>query len=239
MSSIKQSAKRVISRIPILRRVLPRQSSLPKRPPIAHGPAGIEAVGHRRYVGGLWDEIGQLQFDFLVKNGLKPHHYFLDVACGSLRAGVHLIPYLEPGHYLGIDKEPELIEKGVKEELSDELVREKQPEFVVSEAFEFEKFSAQPDYAIAQSLFTHLTPPIIHACMAKLRPVMPPDGVFYATFFETDQPRENLDDSHDHGLFYYTREEMQAFGEDNGWTAQYIGDWNHPRDQVMVEYRPA
>lgn len=56
-------------------------------------------LGHRSYVGGCWDEIGKLQFDFMLKEGLKPEHYFLDVACGSLRAGLHFIPYLEVGHY--------------------------------------------------------------------------------------------------------------------------------------------
>ena len=29
---------------------------------------------------------------------------------------------------------------------------------------------------------------------------------------------------------------MQAFGEGNGYSAEYIGDWNHPRDQRVVEY---
>jgi hypothetical protein len=28
--------------------------------------------GHREFVGGFWEQLGQLQFDFLVKQGLKP-----------------------------------------------------------------------------------------------------------------------------------------------------------------------
>jgi len=56
-----------------------------ERPRIAHGPEGIKAAGHRRYVGGMWEEIGQLQFDYLVSQGLRPEHVFCDVACGSLR----------------------------------------------------------------------------------------------------------------------------------------------------------
>ncbi len=38
-------------------------------------------------VGGLWDEIGQLQFDFLRAKGLLPRHKLLDFGCGSLRGG--------------------------------------------------------------------------------------------------------------------------------------------------------
>lgn len=49
---------------------------------------------HRIAVGGMWDEIGKLQFEFMVKQGLKPHHKFLDIGCGSLRGGysLHSIP---------------------------------------------------------------------------------------------------------------------------------------------------
>ena len=62
-------------------------------------------------------------------------------------------------------------------------------------------------------------------------------GLFYGTYFEVPVPRKNPDTPHDHGYFAYTRGEMEAFGEQNGFEATYIGDWNHPRGQVVVEYR--
>ena len=55
------------------------------------GKAGIEVVGHRAYIGGKWDEYGQMEFDFMVAHGLRPEHVLLDIACGSLRAGIHFI----------------------------------------------------------------------------------------------------------------------------------------------------
>jgi hypothetical protein len=78
------------------------------------GETGIRKAGRRLYVGGAWDEIGKLQFDFLKQQGLKPYHYLLDIACGALRLGVRAIPYLERGHYLGIEKEEGLIAAGVQ-----------------------------------------------------------------------------------------------------------------------------
>jgi hypothetical protein len=57
------------------------------------GEEGIRQGGHREYVGGFWDEIGKLQFDFMVQQGLKPSDCFLDIACGALRGGVHFSPY--------------------------------------------------------------------------------------------------------------------------------------------------
>lgn len=213
----------------------PSESSYPDIP---HGRRGIVEFGHRQYVGGKWEEIGKLQFDFLVSQGLQPSHVCLDIACGSLRAGIHLIPFLEPKHYLGIDKESDLIQAGINEELGTELYEKKEPQFVVSDCFEFEKFSLKPDFGIAQSLFTHLPDQLIHHCFRKLRSFSKEDSVFFATFFEAEQKVENRFAPHDHKAFRYTRSQMEAFGNENGWLTTYIGDWNHPRDQVMVKYEP-
>lgn len=205
---------------------------------ISHGPGGIRRVGHRRYVGGLWDEIGALQYEFLLRKGLLPHHYLLDIGCGSLRAGIHFIPYLEAGHYLGIDKEESLIRSGIERELGLRLFEEKRPQLMVSDSFEFAKFDARPDYALAQSLFTHLPPEIIRLCLAKLRPVIRDDGVFFATYFETGTPASNPSKPHDHLKFAYTRREMEGLGVEQGWEMEYLGDWEHPRGQIMVKYAP-
>lgn len=203
------------------------------------GEAGIQQRGHRDYIGGHWDAIGNLQFEFLLAHGLKPESYLLDIACGALRLGVKAIPYLLPEHYLGIEKESSLIAAGFDKELDPAVKAEKRPRIVISNAFEFGKFEAHADFAIAQSLFSHLPPPLINLCFRNLRPCFADTGVFYATYFEVDKPRKNANKPHDHGYFGYTKSEMLAFGTDNGFTAYYIGDWNHPRGQVIVEYRKA
>lgn len=229
--------KNFIRRIPGSRWVANRLGLL--KPRIPHGEAGVRQVGHRQYVGGMWDEIGRLQFTFLLSQGLLPHHYLCDVACGSLRAGVHFIPYLDKGHYLGIDKEQLLIDEGIKNEIGEELYNSKTPQFVVSSEFEFERFSARPDFVLAQSLFTHLPPRYIDKCFRKLRDWISPHGVFYATFFETATERDNPSEPHDHGLFCYTKRQMEEFGERCSFVTTYIGDWRHPRGQVIVKYIPS
>lgn len=56
------------------------------------GTVGMYLLGHREYVGGMWDEIGKLQFNFLLSRGLRPEHVFLDIACGPLGGGeIHTI----------------------------------------------------------------------------------------------------------------------------------------------------
>ena len=114
---------------------------------------------HRGTVRGtkaFWDELGKLQLDYLVEQGLQPEHYLLDVGCGPLRAGVHFIGYLEPGHYAGIDKRGDTLERARQVELPRYGVEDKAPNLLVNGAFEFTKLGQTFDYAIAQSVFTHL-----------------------------------------------------------------------------------
>ena len=209
-------------------------SRLRKYIPGVRPPIGGE--GPRGFVGGLWHELGELQFRFLVDQGLEPRHVLLDIACGSLRAGVRLVPYLDPGNYLGIDIDASLIEHGRTVELGERLCAVKQPEFVVSATFEFARFSRRPDYAIAQSLFTHLTPADIGLCLRNLRAAAGPGTVLFATFFEVAQPFANPAQSHPHAPFRYTVEEMRRLGEEADLRMDYIGDWKHPREQKMLRY---
>jgi SAM-dependent methyltransferase len=219
----------------------PRLFTRRHRPAVMHaqGTAGIVALGHRQYVGGLWDEMGQLQFEFLLARGLQPHSYLLDIGCGSLRLGVRAIPYLDPGHYLGIDKEEDLLRAGLDCELSPRVREARRPNLVVSSTFEFAQFNTRVDFAIAQSLFTHMPAASIRLCFRNLRPWMAPAGVFFATYFASPAPCENPSEPHDHGYFAYTAADMVAFGEEAGYVARHLGHWNHPRGQQMVEYRPA
>lgn len=185
---------------------------------------------HRAAVGGLWHEIGRLQFQFLVDRGLQPDHHLLDIGCGCLRAGVHLIPYLDRGHYLGIDKSEELIAAGLERELGPVMQQLKIPFLRVTDQFDFAGLPQAPDFAIAQSVFTHLPPEAIRMCFQRLRRAAQEETRFFGTFYDAG--------THGAKEYSYTAAQMLDFGRDHGWTARYIGDWSHPRGQVMVEYRP-
>ena len=221
---------------PVIKQKLEEYKKVLNKEILKEGNEGIKQVGHRDYVGGKWEEIGKLQFNYLVSEGLKPKDIFLDIACGSLRAGIHFINYLNKGNYLGIDKEKELIDLGIEKELGKEVSLSKSPEFVVSDKFEFNKFSKIPNYSIAQSLFTHLVEDDIKLCLKNLKEfVGDKPHKFYATFFEVDVPTEGeLEYSHSHASFFYTKVQMEQFGKETGWKFKYIGDWNHPRDQKIV-----
>jgi len=202
---------------------------------IPEGKIGVKLMGHRFYVGGKWEQIGQLQFDFIVQQGLQPSDCFLDVGCGALRGGKHFIQYLDKGNYLGIDREVELVKRGIEKELGVEFVIEKRPEFVISNVFEFNKFNKVPQFSLALSLFTHLIPNEIEVCLSNLRSFVNEGHMFFATFFEGDSSK-NQSESHSLDHFEYSRSELMLIGEKHSWKPHYVGSWNHPREQMMMRY---
>lgn len=212
-------------------------------PPVSPDtPDGIHDIGHRTFIGGeggFWDTIGDLQFDFLKRQGLTPATPFLDVACGSLRLGTRLIPYLHRGLYLGIDKHVELVIYGVMSELGEAAFRDRRPRFAVTADFTFDTPEPLRDMAMAQSLFTHLTLADIGLCLERVRPAMAPGGRFFATFFEAEEEQEHGAASHSRLNFRFTRDQMAEAGRRAGWVPHYLGEWGHPRDQRMMVYTAA
>ncbi len=203
---------------------------------------------HRSTVRGnaaFWEELGRLQLDYLVEQGLEPCHYLLDVGCGPLRAGVHFIGYLEPGHYAGIDKRGDNLERARKVELPRLGLEAKQPLLLVDGDFAFRKLGQTFDYAIAQSVFTHLPLNTIMRCLVEMAQVLRPGGKFYATIYENPQGKSYLGDvqqservvSHyDRDKYHYDVETLRLACDGTGLTFSYAGDWGHPDNQKMVVF---
>jgi ubiquinone/menaquinone biosynthesis C-methylase UbiE len=206
----------------------------------------INAGTHRDMVGGMWEEIGRLQFEFLRARGLKPNHRLLDIGCGSLRGGIHAIRYLEAGNYYGLDINPSLIVAGRHEiKLAD--LTQKNPHLAVSDRFELGLFREKFDYLLALSVFTHLFANHIIRCLAEVREVLAPEGRFFATFFlaphsvhlapVVHQPG-GVKTEYDRDPFHYSPDEIRAMAKLANLSAEIIGDWNHPRAQQMVMFLP-
>lgn len=200
-----------------------------------------EQVSHRLLVGGMWDEIGDLQSRFLRSEGLLPHHNFLDVGCGALRAGVKLVPYLERGRYFGIDVSASLIEAG-KGELALVGCADRVPDanFRTTGSFDIGGFP-QFDVAIAQSVFTHLPIAQFTACLSAMKPHFD-RGRLFATFFiaPADAPSWPQGDGvityPNRDPFHTTVDEIVDATKRAGWTCRWIGNWKHPRGQQIGEF---
>ena len=203
---------------------------------------------HRGTVRGtdaFWDYLGKLQLDYLVGQGLQPSHYVLDVGCGPLRAGVHFIGYLEPGHYAGVDKRADTLERAREVELPRYGVEDKDPLLFVNGAFEFSKLGREFDYAIAQSVFTHLPINTIVRCLVEMAKVLAPGGRFYATIYENPQGKTYLGEIQqservvsypDRDKYHYDLDTLRCACQGTGLVMSYLGDWDHPDNQKMVVF---
>jgi SAM-dependent methyltransferase len=200
---------------------------------------------HRRSIGFVeeWEEHGRAQFDFLVGHGLEPQHRLLDIGCGPLRGGVHLIRYLEPAHYYGVDKNAAVLETAADVELERYGVRDRNPTLVPMENFDFLSLGQSFDYAWAQSVFTHLPLNSIIRCVMNVERVLQPGGRFYATFYENEQGKHNLDPIRqsaqvtsyfDRDSYHYSFDTFEWVCEGTSLSAQYLGGWGNPRNQKVV-----
>ena len=210
--------------------------------------ANPSAAPWRDAVGGLWDEIGRLQFDFLVSEGLEPQHTFLDVGCGCFRGGVHLIKYLEDGRYYGIDAQQWLLDAAVREEVPRYSLAGRTFQVLCRDDFDFTAFGTTFDYCLALSIFTHQPWNVILRCLWNMHTVLKPRGRFYATFFE-DPDGSHLVTSLSHAPggvvtfpdrdpFHYSVDVFEELGRRTHLDVTYIGDWHHPRAQKMMLFTP-
>lgn len=196
---------------------------------------------HRNTIGGKWKEMGELQLKFMKEQGMQPEHEFLDIGCGSLRGGIYFIDYLNEGKYSGLDINPSLIKAG-QAELHKAKLNHKKPLLIVNDSFQFNLFKKKFDYAIAQSVFTHLPVNVIQRCLINIEKVLNPGGKFYATFFETEntfneQPVHQsggVITSLDKDPYHYHLSLFEYLIRDSSLKMQYIGDWQHPRNQKMI-----
>ncbi|WP_123619165.1 class I SAM-dependent methyltransferase [Halorubrum sp. CSM-61] len=187
----------------------------------------IENFGPDESVGGFEDDIGQLQFDFLKRQGLSPSDTLLDLGCGVLRGGRFYIPYLEQGNYIGMDISPDAIEEGKK--IVGHEIEKKQPQFYVNDDLKFADVAEEADYIIAQSVFSHLPKEDIRECFTHLHRVLDTDGVFYATFSDEEDDRDKN--------FAYPNGELIDLAEDCGLNATLLTleEYPHPYGQRMLE----
>jgi ubiquinone/menaquinone biosynthesis C-methylase UbiE len=202
----------------------------------------------RELVGGLWEEMGQAQFDFLVSRGLKPTDVMLDVGCGALRGGVHFIRYLDAGNYYGVDRAQGMLDVGLVE-LRDAGLADRAPVLRCDATFDFPAFGTLFDVALAQSVFTHINLNAIHRCLVRIAEVLKPGGVFYATFLE------NRGDPHDLSPITFPQPDMAptvTYPDKNPYhyplrffedlieglplRLEYIGEWGSLRGQSMLAF---
>lgn len=210
--------------------------------------AKIRRGDHRVAVGGMWNKIGRLQFEYVRDHGLARDMRFLDVGCGCLRGGLHFVDYLEARHYYGIDLSQDLLDVGYDVEILNAGLQQKLPRdnLYCTDNFDASRFEIDFDMALALSVFTHLPSNYMKLCLTRLSEVMKPGGIFFATvFISPDNHDWNQALQHtpgdittfpDRDPFHYRADHAKSCCLGLPWKLENLESWNHPRDQWMATF---
>jgi SAM-dependent methyltransferase len=128
------------------------------------------------------DEVsGELQFELLKREGCVPGSRVLEVGCGCLNAGVPLLRYLEPGHYVGIDPNEWLPEKAMEQEGVRRLVQDKQARFLSVDDFDASSLGLTFDYVLSHSVLSHCAHWQLDQLIGNVARVLAPSGRIVAS----------------------------------------------------------
>ncbi|MFF5210026.1 class I SAM-dependent DNA methyltransferase [Streptosporangium sp. NPDC000396] len=190
--------------------------------------AAVGSKSHKR-----WLVLGQMQFDYLTRHGLKPEHRMLEIGCGNLRAGRLFINYLDTGNYYGIDISPDIL-LSAQDVLVSHGLRDKLPHLTMVKNLRFDFLPDEMfDVVHAHSVFSHSPLHVIEECFQHIGRIMRPGGWFDFTFDRTEGKEHQVlrED------FYYRTETLVALAEKHGLHAVFMDDWEllpHKQSKIRV-----
>ena len=76
---------------------------------------------------------GRDEFMVGVRSGLRPHHYYLEIGCGALTAGRHVMRFLLRGRYFCIEENEYLLRAAVEYEVPAAGLIHKRPRFLLND----------------------------------------------------------------------------------------------------------
>lgn len=175
-----------------------------------HTARRIELTGYQAAVGAgdNWDAHGGLQRDFLVSQGLKPEHRLLDIGCGTGRLARKVAPYLEVGHYFGVDISEAAVIAACDVSVS-EGWGERKPTFWIGEIPDSPP-APKFDFLWSFSVFIHLPQDIMEAVMRRAAAVMHPGSRFFWAYVPEPKAWRSGVKQFRHTLADYQRAATQA-----------------------------
>ena len=128
-------------------------------------------------VGGEFEAVGTLEREILIRFGLQPSDYVIDVGCGSGRLAKPLSAYLT-GPYLGLDIVPELVEHARG------LVGRPDWRFEIAGGLEIPERAGYADFVCFFSVITHLLHEQSYHYLRDARRVLKPGARLVVSFLE-------------------------------------------------------
>lgn len=151
-----------------------------------------------------WLPRGADQFEFLKSVGLKPSDRFLDYGCSILATARYVIPYLEPGRYVGCDVSHTNLIRGARRLSQVGIDRStyhtatlRSPDLYDLEGFEF-------DFVFEYSAFQYMPPRDFKTVLTKIGQMVRPNGtICVGTPVPEHEPDLTRKGMYFHGLASY------------------------------------
>ena len=145
-------------------------------------PDPFPTANRHRLVGppDLWEMKRRFQIGFLQQMGLQPHHWLLDLGCGTLRGGIPLIEYLDTGHYFGLEVRTEVLDEARKE-LAENGLTDKLPRLIHCEHLASLDLGQRFDVIWAFAVLIHMSDPILDQAARLIASHLAVGGTFYGS----------------------------------------------------------
>ena len=135
----------------------------------------------KRYVGTTFTS-GLAQMGLLVRTGLVPSDYVLEVGCGALHTAKAIMPALENGHYCGIDPNAWLRVIAIGEDaVLRKMVELYEPCFDSNMDFDGSVFKCGFNRVISHSILSHVSQKQLGQFLENTGKVLLPFGYILAS----------------------------------------------------------
>jgi SAM-dependent methyltransferase len=190
----------------------------------------------QKAVGGDFEPIGKLEFQFLLSIGLQPDWTVIDVGCGSGRLAVQLAPWLK-GSYLGTDILPSLLHHARV------LCDRPDWQFVETDGEQIPADDETADLVCFFSLFTHISHEETWRYLLEAKRVLKPGRKIICSFLEFKIRahwaifREDVKDRAPNKILnqFLSRDAFEAFAFNAGLGIESFFDGDKPHISIEGE----
>ena len=148
------------------------------------------SLGGRATEDETFSAAGRAVLDLLVQDGLRPSDRALDYGCGSLRIGRHLIDYLDPDRYTGLDLTERFYTEGLAG-MDPALLEKKRPQLAVITPDELARHAASPpDVLISIGVLIHVPRAELGEYLDRVCALVGESTRAYITFFEAPEQQQ-------------------------------------------------
>lgn len=127
----------------------------------------------------LWKMKREFQIAYLKRMGLAPGQRFLDLGCGTLRGGLPLIEFLDPGNYTGLEVRAKVLEEA-RAELAEAGLEAKRPSLLYVPDLGALALQTRFDFVWAFSVLIHMEDGVLERALAFVARHLAPGGTFLA-----------------------------------------------------------